>query len=355
MAEMNCGVIEGFYGRPWSWEDRTNYATFLAEAGFNFYLYAPKADSWLRRDWQEPWPASHEEKLRELREAYRVSGIRWGLGLSPFDLHRDYGSSGKQLLSDKISRINMLEPDILCILFDDMRADKAEVAKTQAEIMQDVCNWSGADTVIVCPSYYSLDPVLDELFGQRPENYLQTLGEQLPTAVEIFWTGNKVVPDTISRADLRQVAELSGRTPWLWDNYPVNDGERASKHLHLDAFSGRDPGLGRVLGGHAVNPMNQAWLSKIPLLTLLDVYRKGDDYDKAASLVDSLERVCGAELGRQMQADLPLFQEQGLDHISDTLKQKLLERYSKFSSPCAREVVDWLRGEYRFDPECLTG
>ncbi|HEY4397239.1 MAG TPA: beta-N-acetylglucosaminidase domain-containing protein, partial [Acidimicrobiia bacterium] len=38
------GVIEGFYGRPWSLTDRLEMIEFLAERGMNAYVYAPKSD-----------------------------------------------------------------------------------------------------------------------------------------------------------------------------------------------------------------------------------------------------------------------------------------------------------------------
>ena len=52
------GIIEGFFGRPWSWAERADAVRFLRPHGFSFYLYAPKADPYLRRRWQEPHPAA---------------------------------------------------------------------------------------------------------------------------------------------------------------------------------------------------------------------------------------------------------------------------------------------------------
>ena len=52
------GIIEGFFGRPWSWPERAAAIRFLRPYGYGFYLYAPKADPYLRRRWQEPHPAA---------------------------------------------------------------------------------------------------------------------------------------------------------------------------------------------------------------------------------------------------------------------------------------------------------
>jgi hyaluronoglucosaminidase len=51
---MNAGVIEGFFGRPWDWSARHMGIDFLRDYGYQFYVYAPKADPFLRRRWRDP-------------------------------------------------------------------------------------------------------------------------------------------------------------------------------------------------------------------------------------------------------------------------------------------------------------
>ena len=60
------GVIEGFFGKGWSWEARARYAQWLPRQGYGFYLYAPKEDGYLRKHWAKPWPAAQLEALRQL-------------------------------------------------------------------------------------------------------------------------------------------------------------------------------------------------------------------------------------------------------------------------------------------------
>ena len=62
MAEL--GLIEGFFGRPWSWAERRDAVRFLRPHGYRFYLYAPKADAMLRRLWQQPWPNGQVRAIR---------------------------------------------------------------------------------------------------------------------------------------------------------------------------------------------------------------------------------------------------------------------------------------------------
>ena len=85
------GLIEGFFGRPWSWQARDEAVRFLAPHGYRFFLYAPKADPFLRRRWQDPHPDGELEALARFGKACRGLGVRFGVGLSPFELHLHQG------------------------------------------------------------------------------------------------------------------------------------------------------------------------------------------------------------------------------------------------------------------------
>jgi hypothetical protein len=69
--------------------------------------------------------------------------------------------------------------------------------------------------------------------------------------------------------------------------------------------------------------------------------------------------VCGtlqdADFRQRLLTDLEDLQHKGLNALDDPARQVLLERYSaQESNPYAREITAWLRGEYAFDPQCLT-
>src|SRR5262245_29173716 len=52
-AELLTGVVEGFYGKPWTHGERTELFEWMAEWGLNTYLYAPKDDLKHRAIWRE--------------------------------------------------------------------------------------------------------------------------------------------------------------------------------------------------------------------------------------------------------------------------------------------------------------
>ena len=344
-----AGIIEGFFGREWSWEDREHYASFLAKHDFDFYIYAPKGDRYLRQAWNEDWPEENWRKLWDLRQVYREHGVSFGLGLSPFDVQQNYDHAARASLTKKTQRLNELEPDILCVLFDDMKGDVADLAQIQTDMAHLIAGVSTAPKTIVCPSYYSDDPVLEKVFGKAPDRYLEDLGAQLDSKLEIFWTGPLVCSVDYPREHLESVAERLGRKPFLWDNYPVNDGAKKCNHLHLKAFRPHDGA--DLVSGHAINPMNQAWLSKLSLLTFAESYREG--YSPSESLARALkEEGCPSELSSRLNDDIENFHDRGLLEISGT---ELAETYAALPAhPYQEEIVEWLTGKYEFDPACLT-
>jgi len=348
------GLIEGFFGRPWSWQERAESVSFLAPHGYRFYLYAPKADAYLRRQWQAPHPDHELEALAKFGAHCRALGVRFGIGLSPYELHLAPGREWQDLLARKLAEIDALKPDDLAILFDDMRGDVPELAQRQAAIVAFASERTRASRLLCCPTYYSDDPILDSAFGERPPRYLYELGRRLDPAIHIMWTGPEVCSHEFSYGHLNKIAEEIGRKPFLWDNYPVNDGQRMSRHLHIRGFTGRPSGIWRHVSGHGINPASQPVLSRIPALTLVDSYRYEDRYDYGVSLKRAVQAVLGPTLGEQVRRDLVMLQDRGLDRM-DRRRIKLRETYEAYDHPGAAEILAWLDGEWTvFDGSAQT-
>lgn len=349
------GIIEGFFGRSWNWEERAGYAKFLALNAYSFYIYAPKSDKNLRMQWQQDWNSADKEALQNLRKIYRDAQIQFGIGLSPHELYLDHSREQRQQLTKRIQQINELEPDILCILFDDMRGDIPNLAQLQIDIAHQAAEISSASKIIFCPTYYSFDPVLEKVFGAMPSHYWQTFAQALDKKIDIFWTGEKVCSTTYSETHLAEVSELIGRKPFLWDNYPVNDGAVKSNLLHLRAVDKSHSQLADKIAGHAMNPMNQAQLSKLALASLHHAYTQQDNYNPDQSFADITIALCGENLGQQLQQDIHVLQDLGLKKISPEEKTTLRHTYQHFlPNSYAQEIIDWLDGLYTFDPACLT-
>jgi hypothetical protein len=324
------------------------YAEYLPMMGLDTYLYCPKADPFLRKRWHQRWPQSEFAKLKALSQAYKQRSLNFGVGLSPFALYKNYGARQRDLLQRKMEELNTLDAPLLAILFDDMPGDVDGLASRQGEIVADVLQWSNARRVLICPTYYSFDPVLEKYFGKMPHNYWQQLGRELATEVDIFWTGNQVCSDSVSVTDIESAQQQLGRPLVLWDNYPVNDGAQRSHFLYGSKLAQREPGLGAVLKGHLCNPMNQGLVSLRALQGLAQLY------GCTGANEQWLEAQWGAQTYKQLVDDMEEFQQLGLRGMGEARCKVLAGIYGEIPDAAAREVAGWLRGEYTFDPACLT-
>src|SRR5437867_3666903 len=78
-----AGVIEGFYGQPWTQAERIELFDWMASWGLNTYFYAPKDDLKHRALWRELYSAAEAEKLAQLIQACRQRNLHFIHALSP--------------------------------------------------------------------------------------------------------------------------------------------------------------------------------------------------------------------------------------------------------------------------------
>jgi hyaluronoglucosaminidase len=345
-------MIEGFFGTPWEHEARLGVADFLGDAACDFYVYAPKADPFLRRRWREPMPGDTLRRLSAVNQRCVERGVSMGVGLTPFEIYLNYDAGARQALRGKVLQLNEIGMDLLCILFDDMRGDVERLPELQADVIADVCAWSNARNFIVCPTYYSYDRRLVSQFGPPPKTYLRDFGRLVDPSIDIFWTGEKVISAGYAAGHLGEVAEDLRRKPFIWDNHCSNDARNRTGHLYLDPSAGGWSLPTGLAAGLAVNPMNEAYLSRIAM----SGYRRllthpGHPLDLAAVC----RELCTAATAARLAADAASFQVGGIDQLDPQIRASRLEWYgAQPADPFAHDVAAWLRGDYVFDPACLT-
>jgi hyaluronoglucosaminidase len=344
------GVIEGFFGPVWSWDERAWLVSTLCGAGYVRYIYAPKGDAALRRSWDADYSQRWLDELRRFASHCQSHGVEFGVGVSPYGLQNDLSAARLARLRSQVEVLASVGIQRIAILFDDMDANADALAASQLKIVDAVADAVPALKFVVCPSYYSDDIVLDRVFGDRPADYLDTLGRSLDSSIEIFWTGPEVCARQFGRTHLSRVGELLRRPPTLWDNYPVNDGARMSNHLHIRAFVGRSSEDAPYISAHMINPSLQPTLSAISALTLPDVYAQGDRYDYTQSFMRALASIVEPSLALCLQEDLIALQDTGLDRLG-AKRNALALKYAQFDHPAAVEVCAWLAGSYAVSQE----
>ena len=262
------GIIEGFYGTPWTWQERRSICALLADAGMDTYVYAPKDDPLHRSEWREPYP---NEVLDEFEALAGAGTLRVGFSVSPglsMDLE---DAEDRRVLLEKLDAVRRAGISLVGLLLDDL--DPAPgLGRRHGELtawLRDQLD--GSVELFMVPLHYT---------GLERPPYLEELDATVPADVPIGWTGRHVVNASITVADAEGWrANMGGRRPLLWDNTPVNDAVMAD-HLFTGPLRGREPGLVEHLSGYLANPMVQPRISVAPLLSAA-AWLRGQDPEHA--------------------------------------------------------------------------
>ena len=263
------GVIEGFYGVPWSWREREDLLRIMAQGGLQTFVYAPKRDPLHRDEWRGEYPQTFVDRFGQLAVFGESLGVNVYFGISPFidyDDEADYpillqkmqrfvavGLRGVMLLADDIedgvdrpidATLGALHVDVANRLLNDLRADNPDIEF-----------W-------FVPTVYS-----DERLTTWPqgEAYLAEMVD-LNEDMEVLWTGPGTSNLTLEATDMDVVSGFIGRTPYIWENYWANDGgDGLFGRILLAPTEGRDDSLLPAVRGIAQNPLIQGALTRLNL------------------------------------------------------------------------------------------
>ena len=103
-----------------------------------------------------------------------------------------------------------------------------------------------------------------------------------------------------------------------------------------------------------MNPMNQSWLSRIPMLAAAESLQGRGTGSVDADTAQAIRRLLPADVAGQLSVDWRTFQETGMEKIGTAERDELLDIYAGFEHPAAAEIVRWLRGDYAVSAEILT-
>ena len=353
MKNTLLGIIEGFYGKPYKEEDRLDLCTFLKKQKLDFYLYAPKNASYLRKAWVNNLTNNEINLLTTLSTHCHNLNLKFGFGISPLQICKNY----QNLLPLLIKKISYLakktQAQIICLLFDDIEIDKNE-GKIQNIIIKEVYKNlpSEVERLIVCPSYYSEDPILEKVFGPKPKNYFQDLRADLPDSISFFYTGPQVLAKDITPNNILHAQNFLGANIAIWDNYPVNDGKNICNKIYTKPLSGRR-NLNGMVALHALNPMTECHLSKISISSLKATYANLPAL-QILTLQDTVIKELFKEQYNNIKPYLTILQDYGIQALSDEQRIRLQALLSKIKTPASIELLDFLAGIYKFDEACLT-
>ena len=279
---LERGVVEGFYGNPWSHKDRLRQFDFYGKNKLNVYIYGPKDDPYHRNQWREPYPVDEAQRISELAKAAAQNKVDFVWAMHP-------GGDIQWNDADRASSIQKLEwmyglgVRAFAIFFDDIFGAEQSKGEKQAEYMnylnrEFVQKHPDVAPLILCPTEYNK--------SWAGKEYLPALGRTMDKDIRIMWTGATVV-DMINKSDMDWINGQIQRNAYIWLNYPVNDF--CIDHMLMGPTYGNDLNIAQQLSGFVSNPMEYAEASKVSLYSIADYTWNMDTYASQTSWERALQ------------------------------------------------------------------
>ncbi|MGW0117150.1 beta-N-acetylglucosaminidase domain-containing protein [Streptomyces sp. NPDC003327] len=298
------GVTEGFYGTPWSQEQRLAQLDFLGRTKQNRYLYAPGDDPYRQAQWREPYPADRAAEFRALAERAAANHVALGWAVAPAQSMCLASDRDVAALTRKLDAMWELGFRSFQLQFQDAGYGEWHCAKDADAFGRDargaataharVANTVARHLAERHPDAAPLTVMPTEYYQDGATDYRTTLAEALDARVRVAWTGVGVVPRTITGGELAGARAALGSHPLVtMDNYPVND--YAQDRLFLGPQTGREPAVAAGSAAFLALAMAQPTASRVPLFTAADYAWNPRGYRPRESWNAAVEDLAGPD------------------------------------------------------------
>ena len=290
------GLIEGYYGIPWSDESRKSIMDFGSYFKMNIYAFAPKDDPYHRDRWWELYPEEQLNVIGSLAQFGEEHYNHYVWTIAPFkaeaepirDENKEEGlqkviAKFEQLYAAGVRQFGVLGDDVGNLPYD-----------TVVFVMNKLNAWrkekGDIRDLIFCPEGYTMQ---DWAFKDGSE--MNTYEAGFDKDIHIFFTGMSVCSPVTKRAveefKTRAVENGERRDPLFWMNWPVNDIDRTDyRRVFMGKGEVYEPGV-TDMTGVLTNPMEEAEASKVALFATLDYAWNVHAFDDDKSWEDSFRYI----------------------------------------------------------------
>ena len=303
------GIVEGFYGHPYSVESRLSLFEFCKRFKLNVFVYGPKSDPYHLGNWRDDYPTSLTEQqrffgmitqddLKTMTEAAKAChvdfiwaahpGLQNGISFSSQSLM----DQGIDALMTKFEHLYNLGVRGFGVFIDDMTytpsgSMQAYLAdQTQKKLRERFTTDDPDDQIaplFFVPTAYALN---------YSSSYTLRDLKNVDSEVVIAFTGYDCFSN-VRASSINDMASRVGRNPVMWWNNPVNDDhdERIYMREMTTHWTIENSGAINTLNGLILNPMSQAQASKVALFGAADYSWNPNTFDVHQNWEDVFARM----------------------------------------------------------------
>ena len=263
---VSRGFIEGYYGNPWSVEDRAALMEWGGYYKLNSYFYAPKDDPKHNSKWRELYTEEELENLvRPLAEAGNRSKCRYVFALHPYmhnairhDTEEHY-QEDLGIMQAKFEQVISVGVRQIAILADD--AAVLSNKNNYNRMLNDMTDWLKEMQKTYPDLKLNLPFVAP---GFEYAGYGESYYRNFPENVQIVMTGGQVW-GYVTQNFVDRFYNNVGRGPYMWINWPCTDNSK--NHLIMGGYADwLYPGVSpEKIQGIVLNPMQQSEPSKVAI------------------------------------------------------------------------------------------
>ena len=292
------GIIEGYYGPPWTFEERMEIMDFMLKKRLNVYIYGPKSDPWHREKWSDLYPGEWIKSFQALNEKARINHIDTYYTISPGYIKEgeyafDYTDEDDflrlfkkmdQMQEAGFTHFGLLMDDIDFELDDKNKAKFKRPGIAHAYICNRLFDYlkekDETIDVVMCPTEY-------HQIGKT--TYRTDLNDHLRDDIAVFFTGDNVCAETIPEDDLIKTKQAFGKPLYIWDNFPVSDFTHGLREF-LAPIKNRSIKMGEHVEAYVINPSVHCHISKVGMWTMADYAWDTAGYDAEVSFEHALRQ-----------------------------------------------------------------
>ena len=317
--QKSRGLVEGYYGYPYSVDVKKDLMRFMMRYKMNTYLYGAKSDPYHSNYWKDPYPTTitaeqkkngwlSQDMIKDITATSHETKVNFIWAIHPGN---DFVNSSTVVndIMTKYNNMYKLGVRQFAVFVDDVSIPSTEADhKTNAQhltqlqqALEDKYNKNyteAADTVrplhfvpqVYCVNFASAD-VRKTFFGALSST---------PSNVTIYTTGAGVwsVPNS---TDLNTIKADLGRDVQWWWNYPCNDNadgqiytmDMYSNFYDLPSVSSSATLPSQLNNGLGIvsNPMQEGEVSKTALFSVADYAWNNAKFNNQASWEASYKAV----------------------------------------------------------------
>lgn len=285
------GVVEGYYGIPWTVKGRKAQFEFYGRNKLNTFIYAPKDDPYHHGGGcYQPYPEDKAREIRDMVAHARKNHVKFFWAIHPANTVNWGDQNGKphlDKLCDKLQQLYDLGVRDFGVFVDD---SSGEIGQAHRQIQ--LCKYiqenfirkhpEANQELIMCPTGYNR--------SWTNENFLTQMGNGLPKDIFMMWTGNTVVHD-IKLDGQKWVNRFLKSPTFIWWNWPCNDFRRDRLSMGRTYGLGTEAEMKKQMSGFVANPMEHAEANKVGLFGVADYCWNITKFDSETTWKEGIARL----------------------------------------------------------------